>query len=69
MIAYASGNWQEAIQLFKTVLPNLLQLGGSHTQRYLFKQVYLNALQQSELGFDKFSDVTRQIPKLSLQAS
>ncbi len=48
MIAHALGNWQEAIQLFKPVLPSLWQLGGSHTQRYLFKQIYLDALHHSE---------------------
>lgn len=51
MIAHALGNWQEVIDRFKPVLPSLWQLGGSHTQRYLFKQVYLNALQQSEQSY------------------
>jgi hypothetical protein len=68
LIAHASGNWQEAIDLFKPVLPNLWQLGGSHAQRSLFKQVYLNALQQSEQSSHPAFE-NRLLSQFHLQAS
>jgi tetratricopeptide (TPR) repeat protein len=50
LMAHAIGNWQEAIAHLKPVLPHLWQLGGSHAQRQLFKQVYADAVQQSDHG-------------------
>jgi len=69
MIAHALGNWQEAATLFKLVLPHLWQLGGSHAQRALFKQVYLNAVQQSELSFYPLTENSHSLSQLNLRAS
>ena len=68
MIAHALGNWQEVIHLLQPILPSLRQLGGSHAQRHLFKQVYLNALEQSEQGYYSPLQNTSLHPKFSLQA-
>jgi hypothetical protein len=56
MIAFALGNWQEVIDQFRPILPHLWQVGGSHAQRHLFKQVYTNALQQAEQPRQKLAD-------------
>ena len=44
MVAHANRDWHKAIAELKPVLPNLHTVGGSHAQRELFKQVYLDAL-------------------------
>jgi tetratricopeptide (TPR) repeat protein len=43
LAAYAEGNWQGTIALLHPVLPRLYELGGSHTQRDLFNQLYQDA--------------------------
>jgi len=48
LVAHAKGDWLEAIAQLKPVLPLLHKIGGSHAQRALFEQVYLNALLRSE---------------------
>ncbi|WP_432811431.1 tetratricopeptide repeat protein [Pantanalinema sp. GBBB05] len=48
LIAYANGDWHTAIMELQPVLPQLYQLGGSHTQRQLFQQIYQVAWQKSE---------------------
>jgi predicted Zn-dependent protease len=44
MIAHAQGDWQLAIAQLEPVLPELYSTGGSHAQRDLFEQIYLDAL-------------------------
>ncbi len=44
MIAHAQGNMQKVIDELGSVLPRLQETGGSHAQRDLFEQVYLDAL-------------------------
>ncbi|WP_392534864.1 tetratricopeptide repeat protein [Nostoc sp. C117] len=44
MIAHARGDWGEAIAQLEPVLPELQSTGGSHAQRDLFEQIYLDAL-------------------------
>ncbi|MEH1822203.1 MAG: tetratricopeptide repeat protein [Nostoc sp.] len=44
MIAHARGNWENAIAELEPVLPNLYSTGGSHAQRDLFEQIYIDAL-------------------------
>ncbi|WP_341529781.1 tetratricopeptide repeat protein [Nostoc sp. UHCC 0302] len=44
MAAHARGDWQKAIAYLEPVLPDLQSTGGSHAQRDLFEQVYLDAL-------------------------
>jgi tetratricopeptide (TPR) repeat protein len=55
MVAHARGDWQRTIAFLKPILPKLQTIGGSHAQRDLFEQVYLNALlhagQQQEASY------------------
>lgn len=44
MIAHAQANWQNAIAYLEPILPEIYTVGGSHAQRDLFEQVYLDAL-------------------------
>ncbi|MFN6534892.1 MAG: tetratricopeptide repeat protein [Nostoc sp. EkiNYC01] len=44
MIAHARGDWNKAIAQLEPVLPELQSTGGSHAQRDLFEQIYLDAL-------------------------
>ena len=58
MIAHAQGNWQRAMAELEPVLPRLQETGGSHAQRDLFAQVYLDALlhaEQNHLALDLLS--------------
>jgi tetratricopeptide (TPR) repeat protein len=48
MIAHAQGNWESAIILLEPTLPRLQETGGSHAERDLFEQIYLDALLQAE---------------------
>jgi hypothetical protein len=48
MVAYANGEYLKAIAQLKPILPQLHLVGGSHAQRDLFQQVYLEALLQSQ---------------------
>lgn len=46
LAAYATGQWAEAIAQFDSALPRIHQVGGSHTQRNMFHQLYQAALRQ-----------------------
>ncbi|HEY9644209.1 MAG TPA: tetratricopeptide repeat protein [Coleofasciculaceae cyanobacterium] len=48
LVAHAQADWQQAIAQLQSVLPHLWAIGGSHAQRQLFDQIYLNAVQQAE---------------------
>jgi hypothetical protein len=45
-IAHANGDWKTTEKLFKPILPNLYQIGGSHAQRDLFQKIYADACQK-----------------------
>jgi len=45
--AHARGGFQAAIEGLGLALPRLIEIGGSHAQRDLFEQVYLDALIRS----------------------
>ena len=47
MLAHAQGNWSAAVADLGTAMPQLYKMGGSHAQRDLFEQVYLDALMRS----------------------
>jgi hypothetical protein len=47
LIAHASGDAETARRLLGPVLPRMLEIGGSHAQRDLFQQIYLDALLRS----------------------
>lgn len=44
LLAHAQGRWAEAAEALTTALPRLLRIGGSHAQRDLFEQIWLDAL-------------------------
>ena len=44
LVAHARGDFASAIEGLGMALPRLLEIGGSHAQRDLFEQVYLDAL-------------------------
>ncbi len=48
MVAHARGDWAIAATQLGSVLPRLHEIGGSHAQRDLFEQVYLDALIRAE---------------------
>jgi len=44
LFAHATGDYAQAIEGLETALPRLASIGGSHAQRDLFEQIYLDAL-------------------------
>jgi hypothetical protein len=48
MVAHARGEWERAMQQLQPTLPRLYEVGGSHAQRDLFEQVYLDAWLRTE---------------------
>jgi predicted Zn-dependent protease len=47
MLAHARGHWPAAADHMGQALPRLVEIGGSHAQRDLFSQVYVDALVKS----------------------
>ncbi len=47
LVAHARGDLAAAIEGLGTALPRMIEIGGSHAQRDLFEQVYLDALVRS----------------------
>ncbi len=47
LLAHARGQWLAAADQLALALPRLVAIGGSHAQRDLFEQVYIDALQRS----------------------
>lgn len=47
LLAHARGDWVAAAGQLEQALPRLSAIGGSHAQRELFEQIYLDALQRS----------------------
>ena len=47
LLAHARGRWADAADALALALPRLVAIGGSHAQRELFEQVYIDALQRS----------------------
>lgn len=52
MVAYAKRDWESAIAQLRFALPRLYQLGGSHAQRDLFEQLYLDAWLRAEQNYE-----------------
>ena len=51
MLAHGRGRWAEAADQLALALPRLVAIGGSHAQRDLFEQMYIDALQRcGQLG-------------------
>ena len=47
LVAHARGQWMAAAEEMEAALPRLIGIGGSHAQRDLFEQIYIDALQRS----------------------
>jgi hypothetical protein len=47
LLAHAQGDWHTAARHLGQALPRMIDIGGSHAQRDLFHQVWLDALQRS----------------------
>ncbi len=47
LLAYARGQWAAAVEQLGAALPGLASIGGSHAQRELFEQIWLDALQRN----------------------
>jgi hypothetical protein len=61
MIAHARGEWETAIAQFRPTLPRLYEIGGSHAQRDLFEQVYLDAWLRAEQNHEAFHLLQKRI--------
>ena len=46
LLAHAQGDWATAADKLGVALPRLVEIGGSHAQRDLFHQIWLDALQR-----------------------
>lgn len=44
LCAHAAGEWEATVRGLGTALPRMVEIGGSHAQRDLFQQIYLDAL-------------------------
>lgn len=47
LLAHARGRWADAADQLALALPGLASIGGSHAQRDLFEQVFIDALQRA----------------------
>ncbi len=47
LMAHAQGDWPTAAEKLGVALPRLVEIGGSHAQRDLFHQIWLDALQRN----------------------
>ncbi len=47
LLAHARGDFESTVHSIGTVLPRLMEIGGSHAQRDLFDQIWLDALMQT----------------------
>lgn len=47
LLAHAQGDWAMAAEKLGAALPRLVEIGGSHAQRDLFHQIWLDALQRN----------------------
>jgi tetratricopeptide (TPR) repeat protein len=80
MAAHARGEWERAIAQLRPTLPRLYEIGGSHAQRDLFEQVYLDAWLRVEQNYQALQLLEKRVvarryiptlqqPSLSLKAS
>lgn len=61
MAAHARGDWSTAIAELRPILPHLYKIGGSHAQRDLFEQVYLDAWLRAEQNYEALQLVEKRI--------
>jgi hypothetical protein len=63
LAAHGNGDWSGAVTALGEALPHLQAIGGSHAQRDLFEQIYLDALVRAEWN-DKALALLRQRDRL-----
>lgn len=61
MAAHARGDWERAIAQLRPTLPRLYEIGGSHAQRDLFEQVYLDGWIRSEQNNEALRLVEKRV--------
>jgi tetratricopeptide (TPR) repeat protein len=61
MVAHARGDWEQASALLRPALPRLHEIGGSHAQRDLFEQVYLDAWLRAEQNHEALHLLKKRI--------
>lgn len=61
MAAHARGDWENAIALFSPILSRLDEIGGSHAQRDLFEQVYLDAWLRAEQNYEALRILKKRV--------
>jgi hypothetical protein len=61
LLAHARGDHTQAVDALGIALPRLLEIGGSHAQRDLFEQVYIDALARSGRVVGAFDIVSRHV--------
>ena len=63
MKAHATGDWGKAIALLSPILSRLHEIGGSHAQRDLFEQVYLDAWLRNEQNHQALQILEKRVAK------
>lgn len=64
MANHARGVWEKSIALFSPILSQLHEIGGSHAQRDLFEQVYLDAwLRSNEQNHQALRILEKRVAK------
>lgn len=61
LVAHARRDWEQAIALLRPTLPHLHAIGGSHAQRDLFEQVYLDAWLRAEQNYEALHLLERRV--------
>ncbi|MBD1920128.1 tetratricopeptide repeat protein [Microcoleus sp. FACHB-831] len=61
MVAHAKVDWERAIAQLRPTLPRLYEIGGSHAQRDLFEQVYLDAWLRAEQNYEALHILEKRI--------
>jgi hypothetical protein len=69
MNAHARGDWENAIAQFSPILSRLHEIGGSHAQRDLFEQVYLDAWLRNEQNHQALRILEKRVAKSRYIAS
>ena len=63
MNAHARGDWGNAIAQLSPILSRLHEIGGSHAQRDLFEQVYLDAWLRNEQNYQAMQILEKRVAK------
>lgn len=69
MKAHATGDWGKVLALLSPILSRLHEIGGSHAQRDLFEQVYLDAWLRNEQNHQALQILEKRVAKSRYIAS